>query len=688
MTAKNFEINVVPFDPPVKEKEFNFYADKSKGLIPFSVNEFESDICEFFPELEGTSTQYLYSDFSADSGKGKLININLERARKFAKHYYNFLLFNYFENKVDIINSNFVKDNELWLLDENQSTEDFEVYNKFSIKIQVAVISKQPELVISFDGISKVFRKSYTEFDLSTALINKVIYKNRLYRYENLPENILLDKENIFPVLNYNLCKQLEYSFRCRKTTYKYKKYYENIATFYEAYLNNEDFRNVIPISEKGFYKIYNRDVKSTTPGCNELIFGNEVTDINPNKGIKENGPYQLPTPKHISFFFIIPREDIETGKLLIKYFKGEVPYIFEGMTLKVAGLLKYARLNFFVDKDKSIPFDNLDNPLPEIREKLANTKYPGNITYCALYVSPYSKDKSNPTQHKFYYQIKEELLKYGITSQVIEKETINRVDFRYSLPNLYIAILAKLNAIPWRLQRELKNELIVGIGAFKSTHSVKKYIGSAFCFSNDGHFQEFECYTKSEMFLLTGSIEKAVKSYIQKFKKADRLIIHFYKTMSHKELEPIVEMLNQLGLDIPVIVVSINKTESKHLILFDKSSPELMPLSGSFYNIGRNQFLLCNNTRYKSDTKVKGNEYPFPIKLSINSTNQELINDEKAINDIIDQVYQFSRMYWKSISQQNLPVTIKYPAMVAEIFTHFESDFIPSFGQNSLWFL
>jgi hypothetical protein len=452
--------------------------------------------------------------------------------------------------------------------------------------------------------------------------------------------------------------------------------------------LNRDDFKSVFPIDDKGFYKIYNRDIKSTTPGCNELVFGNEATDINPNKGIKENGPYQLPTPKHISFFFIIHREDIETGKLLIRYFKGEVPYIFEGMNLKSAGLLKYARLNFFVDKNKSIPFDNLENPLPEIRDKLKNTKFPENITYCALYISPYAKDKSNPTQLKFYYQIKEELLKYGITSQVIEKETINKVDFRYSLPNLYIAIIAKLNAVPWRLKRAVKNELIVGIGAFKSNNCVNRYIGSAFCFSNDGHFQEFECHCKSEMFQLTGSIEKAVKTYIQKFKKADRLIIHFYKTMSHKELEPIVEMLNQLGLNIPVVIVSINKTESKHLILFDKSSPELMPLSGSFYNIGKNQFLLCNNTRYKSDTKVKGNEYPFPIKLSINSTNQELINDDKAINDIIDQVYQFSRMYWKSISQQNLPVTIKYPAMVAEIFTHFESDFIPSFGQNNLLFL
>jgi hypothetical protein len=34
------------------------------------------------------------------------------------------------------------------------------------------------------------------------------------------------------------------------------------------------------------------------------------------------------------------------------------------------------------------------------------------------------------------------------------------------------------------------------------------------------------------------------------------------------------------------------------------------------------------------------------------------------------------------------VPTSIKYPEMVAEIFPHFESDTIPPFGQNTLWFL
>jgi hypothetical protein len=57
-------------------------------------------------------------------------------------------------------------------------------------------------------------------------------------------------------------------------------------------------------------------------------------------------------------------------------------------------------------------------------------------------------------------------------------------------------------------------------------------------------------------------------------------------------------------------------------------------------------------------------------------------------IEFLIDQVYQFSRMYWKSVRQQNLPVTIKYPEMVAKMVPHFDGVEIPDFGKDNLWFL
>lgn len=65
-----------------------------------------------------------------------------------------------------------------------------------------------------------------------------------------------------------------------------------------------------------------------------------------------------------------------------------------------------------------------------------------------------------------------------------------------------------------------------------------------------------------------------------------------------------------------------------------------------------------------------------------------ELLEDTELIEKLIDQVYQFSRMYWKSVSQQNIPVTIAYPEMVAKIFAYFKQPYIPEFGTDNLWFL
>jgi hypothetical protein len=53
----------------------------------------------------------------------------------------------------------------------------------------------------------------------------------------------------------------------------------------------------------------------------------------------------------------------------------------------------------------------------------------------------------------------------------------------------------------------------------------------------------------------------------------------------------------------------------------------------------------LCNNTRYEN-TLLKSTEgYPFPIKLGISARDEKLLEDDKLIKDLIDQVYQLSRM-------------------------------------------
>jgi len=175
---------------------------------------------------------------------------------------------------------------------------------------------------------------------------------------------------------------------------------------------------------------------------------------------------------------------------------------------------------------------------------------------------------------------------------------------------------------------------------------------------------------------------------YVVEHDKAERLIIHYYKTMSKRESKPIVDMLFRLGLTIPVIIVTINKTEESEIVVFDNNVPDKMPLSGTIIPIKANEFLLYNNSKYKQGDKC---DYLFPVKVKIaklisNGEKGEITNPE--VTEMINLVYQLSRMYWKSVKQQNLPITIKYPEMVAEIAPNFIGSDIPDEGKNSLWFL
>jgi hypothetical protein len=100
-----------------------------------------------------------------------------------------------------------------------------------------------------------------------------------------------------------------------------------------------------------------------------------------------------------------------------------------------------------------------------------------------------------------------------------------------------------------------------------------------------------------------------------------------------------------------------------------------------------RGKYLLFNNSRHNPELPNPRINH-FPVKLSLFCTDEAYFANRQNVNEVIDQVYQFSRMYWKSVRQQNLPVTIKYPEMVAQIFPFFEGDKIPDFGKNNLWFL
>ena len=680
MAKQNLILNILTFSHPIPKIECSFQLEKADGFYPIKVSSLPVNIDELFTEEQLETVEYAYTNFTADDNISKPITVEFEKSKRFSKLYYTWRLYNYFYNIADAIKTNFISDISLWFLDTKKINTAFDTYTVYTIKVQIARATKEPELVISYDGKSRLYKQSREEIHCDEELFSSFLYEKRIYFKDNLPAIAEYHLDKQFPKLNFHLSKHLGLKTTPEKLPNKYSAYYLTVTAFYDKYINTPEFKAILPLTSNGFISVDTDKIKQTTEHSNLMQFGQNKTNVMPHYGLGDGGPYELSPHKNIKFIFLFHKEDNSFANTVFQWFEGKK----EGFK----GLKGYIKLNYNIDKENSIIFENKDNPIEEIRQQLTEKTFDDNVRYLAVYLSPISKAEIDEEKHNIYFQVKEELLNYRITSQVIDRDKINNTAFQYYMPNIAIAILAKLNGVPWRLQRNLSNELIVGVGAFKNAEIGSRYIGSAFCFSNNGHFRGFECHPATDTFMLAGDIGKAVRKFKNGNADVKRLIIHFYKSMSRKELEPIEKELNELNLDIPIIIVSINKTESKDFVVFDKNSTHTMPISGTFIKTGWNEYLLCNNTRYGVSANEKIESYPFPIKLKLKATDEKVLDDYNTTKAIVDQVYQFSRMYWKSVKQQNIPVTILYPEMVAEIFPHFEIQELKQFGKDNLWFL
>ena len=729
MRNESLSLNTISFEFPSETKTFYFtLTDREDVLLTkLSHQLFPNNIREIFPEL--TNGDNLFTSFARELEGLTPLEINFS-TENFAlvKRYFNREIKHYFTTRDILVEPTFIKDNQVWLRNTTEKPPaNCAIYDRFTVKVNFNQFTNTPELVLSYDRKAKVYSNSVNAFlaaneGATAQLFNRVVHveyfqkgdrkitKRSVTKYDFLKEKEDVDYNNVYPIIGHKLAAYLGFNDEEEEpanqlqSKNRYTKYHNKINGFYNKFINNTDFRKLIQISNNGFDKARPLQIGKTSAKSNQLVFGKtsdgkNAIDVKPQRGVN-NGPFSQPRRKNnIQMFFIVPEgykkltNDLST--YLIKNYKN----LFKGLIHYTAVPITLAPKTF------NIPFTDYANPLAEIEKALENNNWVEGVKYLAIYLTPIGKHAIDKEQRKIYYKVKEKLLNLDITSQCIETDKMLKVieedkkvdeygrsksNFAYTLQNMAIAINAKLGGIPWRINVPDHKELVVGVGAFRHEDTKIQYLGSAFSFDNTGAFNSFDYFHHDQTAELAGSIEEAVIRYANVNDKPGRLIIHFYKEMSEEEIRPIENALHNLGLDIPVFVVTINKTESEDFVIFDTGWKELMPYSGRYINLGNKTYLLCNNTRYDDDSHRPTDGFPFPVKLKIDCpSDNKLQIDTKTIEELIDQVYQFSRIYWKSVKQQNLPVTIKYPEMVAQIAPHFNGGNIPpNIGNDNLWFL
>ena len=620
----------------------------------------------------------------------------------FLKRYYTHKLCSYFRTLGLPVRTNFVTDTEVWLPATSPYT-GCSGYKGFRLRVQFGAISLKPELLLTYDGIHSVFKKSLTSDELeelSPEVFNWVLYENKLFKYTEMPDDARRNADAVYPCLNKTLQRALNIPFPAPDKSNRYLRYRTEIENFKKQYLYSNEIEQFIKVNTNWLSREpYTLIDENTT--LNTLEFGKGKTDAEPKNGMRLYGPKKLSPDLKTVFFFICHSQDVDMAKTVNAYLKGTLPGF--------VGLQKYAGIVYSNVKGFSIYFENKENPLAEIAYQLDGRVFEPATRYVALYLSPFGKWDANEAHKAVYYRVKEELLHRGIVSQVIEVEknwvgrhteikpdntqfAVLKTGFNFAFANIAVAVLAKLGGTPWSLAGGLTNELVIGISAFKSDSLENKYLGSAFSFSGEGNFCGFDCFRSNQMDELAGSILMAVKAYCEEQQSLDRLVIHFYKTLGKKELARIEAGLATLGLDIPVVVVSVNKTFSEDIIGFDDKQTQLMPYSFTYLPINKYQYLLYNNGLQKDTVFDPKEGYPFPLKLSVQyfapKSTLSLKADESIIPALFEQVCRFSQLYWKSVSRQSLPVTLRYPEMLAQIVPHFSRPELPRTGKETLWFL
>ena len=702
---EHLKTNILNFKWPNSAPTFYFSLDDIEGSHPIHKSKFSKQLIKAFKDTKDLSNvDEVYTTYTLEVKEAPSIKINLVDGKELRiyQQYLKQQLRAHFKERGYIVDRNFVNDVQVWIPSKKGNTEHFNLYYKFAFKIQFGKLTDLPELIVSYDGTSKVLTSSVQDIE-DTENIKRCVYGQRTFNYQmNLDTEgkkefyNSIAFEEAFPIFNRELAKALNIPIEApERLINKYKKYVTLINNFTKKYLFTEEFKTKFPFVKDEFIDVPKNRINHINPDVGLLEFGkdqygNKKTHLVPKIAMNSLNPYRRPNDQNIKFFFVYHKSHKEAIRTFFanlkngvntekKYFKGIEAYV----NIKVA-----------TAPEHFIEFTNENNPIPEIIEKLETLKFDhDNVKYAAFYLSPFDKYSPNPEEREVYIKIKELFLNEGIVTQVVDYEKMvqniqDQYSFQFSLQNIALAIHAKLGGAPWKLAVTDKKELVIGVGAFTNQEENRRYIASAFSFQNNGLFRNFEYFNQHESKLLAGSILKAIRDFTS-VAQPNKVVIHFYKEMSDRELKPIISGMHELNLGVPLYILNINKTEAEDIIAYDLNwGDRLIPKSGTYICIGENQFLLFNNVRYSNNNNYYDTEgYPFPIKIRISSPDDDAFEDIDVIEELLIQVYQFSRLYWKSLRQQNVPITIKYPEMVAQIAPRFENG-VPEHAKDKLWFL
>lgn len=269
------------------------------------------------------------------------------------------------------------------------------------------------------------------------------------------------------------------------------------------------------------------------------------------------------------------------------------------------------------------------------------------------------SYDKSIQINKSPYYITKAKLLNERIPTQEVTVEVMRRAD-NMIYEAIALNIYSKMGGMTWAIDRVEKGKLEIVIGISSTVNfENKRIIGFANVFDFNGKYLIGDCSTLSTFDDYTTNLEtyltQSIKALIQSksIQKGDefRIIFHLSKAASKKyELKAIERALAKFK-DYKIQFGIVHLSYNHNLRLFQDGGNGV-PNRGTFVQLSTFQGIIHLGSR----TKV-----PIFVRLDQRSTYRDLF-------DACKQVIYFCHLCYRSFRPANVPVTIKYPSLMAKL--------------------
>lgn len=594
-------------------------------------------------------------------------------------------------------------------------------YNTFVLTTTNGKFGNKYELIVSNEGLMYIYQTplsripNFTDLSIKRVLIDGIILDYR--HHKHVIDNYL---GKAYPIVNKQLKDQLNLEYNDNPTVQKtnsgnvdvnkdhktnnYVKKEMMISRFMEYFLRKDILEQYGLQIGDNFIEINSNKIGRLEKEAADMIIRdsleNQIKTFNPADFKRPaNAPFLKGNENHLGlrYLYIYPNttQGLNALKKMRDAFAGNlqsIPNIQTALSQPVC----------YMPTD-DIPYNSLDTCLDDINKALEGKVFETNkYRYVAIYISTINKDDTSDTHYQYTYaQIKETLINRDISMQGIYYKRVDEYAFKFHMSNIYAAILAKSGGAPWAISASYSEDLIIGVGAFKSGIIGKRYIGSAIMLDSNGIMKDSDCMQENDPNALAARIKEAIITFIREHKTTPKTIfIHFYKKMGRKQWEPIYRTLKNLEEKTRIIVATIYKNNEHTLFAYDYSQGFAeMPNSGTYVDLGkdrhgRTSYLLFNNTKYDERFQLtiyniaKKLQMPMKIELECKNGDKDITKDECLT--VIKQIYQLSRMNWGSVDQGVAPITVKYPEMLAKQVPFFKSKSIPNpeYGRKNLWFI